>query len=131
MDLCLSQDLISVIELDFISHDIFELSPMTEYSVYIQKFGNASSVQDGTQTNDDRLERHVQTDDWWMEDKWVQSTSDMFIESGTCDPILPWLRPTTSTFNSINIESTSEKTLYSNDGKKLGVFLSKAGNVRK
>jgi hypothetical protein len=112
-----------------VSNDIFDLAPMTEYSVYIQKFGNASSVQDGTQTNDDVLDRYIQTDDWWMEDKWVQSTSDMFIESGTCEPVLPWLRPSTGTPSFANIDSDQEKVFTASDKKKLDFFLSKAGAV--
>jgi hypothetical protein len=112
-----------------VSIDIFDLAPMTEYSVYIQRFGNASSVQDGTQTNDDVLDRYVQTDDWWMEDKWVQSTSDMFIESGTCEPVLPWLRPSTGAPSFTNIDSNQEKVFTASDEKKLDSFLSKAGAV--
>jgi hypothetical protein len=97
--------------------------------MYIQKFGNASSVQDGTQTNDDTLDRYAQTDDWWMEDKWVQSTSDMFIESGTCEPILPWLRPSTGACSFTKNESNREIVFSASDEKKLDAFLSKAGAV--
>ena len=103
---------------------------MTEYSVYIQKFGNASSIQSGTQTNEDTFDRICQTDDWWVEDKWVQSTSDMFLESGTCEPVLPWLRPNTSNCNSDIADFVSDKVLVANDSKKLELFLSNSGNVR-
>ena len=102
---------------------------MTEYSVYIQKFGNASSVQDWTQTNDDTLERHVQTDDWWMEDKWVQSTSDMFIESGASEPVLPWLKTSSANYDVENVDSKQDITLQVNT-KKLESFLSNSANVR-
>ena len=33
------QELLSMIELDFVSHDMFDLPPLSEYELYVKKFG--------------------------------------------------------------------------------------------
>ena len=51
----LPQDLRKLIELDYISSDLFELAPLTEYEVYIKNYGLSGSVQASTQCNDSEL----------------------------------------------------------------------------
>ena len=33
------QELLSMIELDVVSHDMFDLPPLSEYELYVKKFG--------------------------------------------------------------------------------------------
>ena len=33
------QELLSMIELDIVSHDMFDLPPLSEYELYVKKFG--------------------------------------------------------------------------------------------
>lgn len=107
-------------------HTLFDLAPMTEYDVYIQNFGNSESAQVETQTRDDLLDRSLQTDDYLMEDKWVQATFDLFVDSGTVEPDLPWLPASQSKFMSSKMK---EHKGLSTDLAKLDSFLKSAGMV--
>ena len=46
------QDLSKLIDLDYISVDLFELAPLSEYEVYIKNFGQGDARQVATQYND-------------------------------------------------------------------------------
>jgi hypothetical protein len=120
------QDLAHLIQLDFVTHPLFELAPMTEYDLYIQKFGKSESAQVETQTREEILDRGLQTEDYLMEDKWVQATFDMFVDSGTVEPDLPWLPPSHS--GSVASKLRQHKG-FSADLVKLGAFLKNAGTV--
>ena len=98
---------------------------MTEYDLYIQQFGNSHCSQVSTQTKDDTLDREVQCDDWWVEDKWVSATMDLFVDSGAQDPSLPWI----SKRKGVEKSSQEDKVVVT-DGPKLNKFLQKAAGVR-
>lgn len=58
-----AKDLFRLIELDFAgTGHIFELKPVDEYANYMLRFGRANRNQVHVQTNDDALEREIQTD---------------------------------------------------------------------
>ena len=71
MCVCL-QELLSLIELDIVAIDLFELHPLSEYELYMRKFGAEGSRQVSCQTGFDTSEMAAQTDDIAVTEKWVQ-----------------------------------------------------------
>ncbi|KAH9252556.1 hypothetical protein BASA81_009515 [Batrachochytrium salamandrivorans] len=71
-----AKELSNMIDLDFAFFDVFELAPLNEYELYIRNFGHLNATQSSTQTNDDCIGREVQTEDWDVEDKWVQAPAE-------------------------------------------------------
>ena len=51
--------------------------------MYIKSFGNSNSNQVGIQTNDDYQDREIQTEDYQVQDKWIQNTPDTILEVGS------------------------------------------------
>ncbi|RKO93936.1 WD40-repeat-containing domain protein, partial [Blyttiomyces helicus] len=86
-----AKDLQNLIELDICVYEIFDLAPMNEYELYIRSFGSSNAVQVATQSNEDTIDQEMQTDDWDVEDKWVQIPPEQFTDVGTGTPDLPWM----------------------------------------
>ncbi|KAJ3216812.1 WD repeat-containing protein 60 [Dinochytrium kinnereticum] len=91
------EDLKNLVEFDVAFYDIFELAPMNEYDLYIRSFGSLDSRQllkfkVATQWNEDFVDTEVQTEDWYIADKWTQAPPDQLIDSGVGKPDLPWLQ---------------------------------------
>lgn len=80
-----------MIELDIVSFDLFDLPPLSEYEVYVKKFGADDTrqvwldvsqqcmllfelcvYQVSVQTGEDNMEGSMQTDPIATTDKWVQ-----------------------------------------------------------
>ncbi|KAF5401041.1 hypothetical protein PHET_05458 [Paragonimus heterotremus] len=60
---CRAKDLLRLIELEFDgTGHVFELKPLDGYANYMVRFGKANHCQVPVQTNDDALDREVQTD---------------------------------------------------------------------
>lgn len=51
---------------------MFDLSPLSEYQVYVKKFGSDDTRQVAVQTGEDNLEVDCQTDAIHTSDVWVQ-----------------------------------------------------------
>ena len=66
------QELQSLIELDLVSYDMFSLSPLSEYEVYVKKFGSDDARQVAVQTGEDNMEAEAQTETVPMSSVWVQ-----------------------------------------------------------
>nr|XP_004226364.3 WD repeat-containing protein 60-like [Ciona intestinalis] len=75
-------DLLTLIQLDFNSFDLFDLAPVTEYNFYIKNFGSQNSGQASTQCNDDAIEIEIQTDQPEVGDRWSQHPPDGAIACG-------------------------------------------------
>ncbi|KAI8926713.1 WD40-repeat-containing domain protein [Entophlyctis helioformis] len=88
-----AKDLANLIDLDFMFYDIFDLSPLNEYELYVRNYGISNAAQAQTQTGDDGVERETQTDDWDVQDRWVQASpgGTVLVECGVGVPALPWL----------------------------------------
>nr|CAB3267716.1 WD repeat-containing protein 60-like [Phallusia mammillata] len=76
------RDLATLIQLDFVSIDCFELSPVTEYNFYIKNFGSQNTRQVTTQCNDDSLDVEVQTEEAETTETWTQHPQDGALASG-------------------------------------------------
>eukprot|EP00842_Homolaphlyctis_polyrhiza_P005601 jgi/Hompol1/6041/HPOL_004813-RA len=87
-----AKDLANLIDLDFVFFEIFDLSPLNEYELYIRNYGISNAAQATTQTNDDCIDREVQCEDWTVEDKWTQCPPEQFLDCDACRPELPWLQ---------------------------------------
>ena len=61
-----------MIELDLVSHDMLNLSPLSEYEVYVKKFGSDDARQVAVQTGEDNAEVDTQTDGVPSSSVWVQ-----------------------------------------------------------
>ena len=61
-----------MIELDLVSYDMFNLSPLTEYEVYVKKFGSDDARQVAVQTGEDNMEADTQTEAVPSSNVWVQ-----------------------------------------------------------
>ncbi|KAI8813973.1 WD40-repeat-containing domain protein [Cladochytrium replicatum] len=64
---------------------------MNEYELYIRSYGASNTAQVAVQTNEDLVEKGMQTEDWFIEDKWIQAPAENFVECDSEYPSLPWL----------------------------------------
>ncbi|KAJ3051789.1 hypothetical protein HK097_007193 [Rhizophlyctis rosea] len=111
-----AKDLQNLIELDVAMYDILELPPLNEYELYIRNYGTSNTVQASTQSNEDLLDRDIQTDDWLVEDKWSQAPSDMTAEVGSSLPELPWMEAKKKPKSATREEAGEKKAKRSNAG---------------
>ena len=66
------QELLSLIELDIVAYDMLNISPLSEYEVYVKKFGSDDARQAAVQTGEDSMEVDTQTEPIFSSDVWVQ-----------------------------------------------------------
>lgn len=71
-----ANDLKNMIELDTAFYDLLDLPPVREYDLYIRSFGRSDTKQAYVQTNEDAVERDVQTEEIDDLDKWTQHPAD-------------------------------------------------------
>ncbi|KAJ3121284.1 WD repeat-containing protein 60 [Physocladia obscura] len=86
-----AKDLKEMIFLDVVIYDMFEMAPLNEYERYIRDFGNSNTSQVSTQCNEDASSQEIQTDDYFVEDKWTQAPQEALKDCGSGQPCLPWL----------------------------------------
>ncbi|XP_036366126.1 WD repeat-containing protein 60 isoform X3 [Octopus sinensis] len=55
-----------------VDQEVFEMSPISQYELYISSFGRANYKQAFVQTGDDSIDRDIQTEETEMVDKWTQ-----------------------------------------------------------
>ncbi|XP_039380626.1 cytoplasmic dynein 2 intermediate chain 1 isoform X4 [Mauremys reevesii] len=78
-----STELLRLIDLDFsVSFSLLDLPPVNEYDMYIRNFGKTNTKQAYVQSNEDNLERDVQTDEIETLEKWTQHPGDSVLVSG-------------------------------------------------
>ncbi|XP_074982083.1 cytoplasmic dynein 2 intermediate chain 1 isoform X5 [Caretta caretta] len=78
-----SSELLRLIDLDFsVSFSLLDLPPVNEYDMYIRNFGKTNTKQAYVQSNEDNLERDVQTDEIETLEKWTQHPGDSILVSG-------------------------------------------------
>ncbi|XP_066930453.1 cytoplasmic dynein 2 intermediate chain 1-like isoform X4 [Clytia hemisphaerica] len=70
------EELLGLVQLDVRSIDLFDMPPMTEYELYMKRFGSSDSRQMYTQTNEENFDQECQTDDIETETRWCQHSSD-------------------------------------------------------
>ncbi|XP_065941136.1 cytoplasmic dynein 2 intermediate chain 1 isoform X9 [Magallana gigas] len=80
-----AHDLLQMIELDVSSYDLFDLPPVKEYDLYIRSFGRTDTKQAYVQTNDDNIDRDIQTDEIDLRQKWTQHPPEDFTGCGRGD----------------------------------------------
>lgn len=71
-----ANDLAKMIQLDVVYYDMFDLPPVREYELYIRSFGRSDTKQAYVQTNEDAVEREVQTEEVDDLDKWTQHPAE-------------------------------------------------------
>ncbi|XP_076436992.1 cytoplasmic dynein 2 intermediate chain 1-like [Babylonia areolata] len=71
-----ADDLKNMIELDTVFYDLFDLPPVREYDLYIRSFGRSNTKQAYVQTNEDAVERDIQTEETEDLDKWTQHPAE-------------------------------------------------------
>ena len=94
---------------------LFDLPPLSEYELYVKKFGSDTSRQIAVQTGEDNLEQDIQTDAIPTSNVWVQWPPTDFKGYGREDG-----------------DSGEEKGVAraaKEDSIKLAAFLKKAGQV--
>ncbi|XP_059827865.1 cytoplasmic dynein 2 intermediate chain 1 isoform X1 [Hypanus sabinus] len=78
-----SSELLRLIDLDFSVHfSMFDLPPLNEYDVYIKSFGRSNTKQAFVQSNEDDVDRDVQTDEIETVDKWTQHPGEGVLVCG-------------------------------------------------
>ena len=95
---------------------LFDLPPLSEYELYVKKFGSDTSRQMAVQTGEDNLDQDIQTDPIVSSNVWVQWPPTDFRGYGREDG-----------------EDASAKRsgrVAQEDSIKLAAFLKKAGQVR-
>ncbi|XP_063425135.1 cytoplasmic dynein 2 intermediate chain 1-like isoform X1 [Mytilus trossulus] len=80
-----ARDLLEMIELDTVTFDIMDLPPVKEYELYIRSYGRSDTRQAYVQTNDDAIDRDIQTEEIDMRNKWTQHPPEDFAGSGRGD----------------------------------------------
>ncbi|ORX48945.1 hypothetical protein BCR36DRAFT_371011 [Piromyces finnis] len=121
------KDLSNFIDFDIVDYVIFDHPPMTEYELYIRNFGNSNTVQVAVQSNEELTSREQQTEDWNIQDKYVQATSQYLTDCGTGEPNLPWLKKDVDYFTSSKL--SKENQLKSVNMKTLKSFLKRTSNL--
>ncbi|KAI8618361.1 hypothetical protein BC830DRAFT_1109188 [Chytriomyces sp. MP71] len=86
-----AKDIKELIDFDVAIYDIFEMTPLNEYEQYIRDFGSSNTAQASTQCNEDNAEVEIQTDDWFVEDKWTQAPQEAMKDCESGRPDLPSL----------------------------------------
>jgi WD40 repeat protein len=71
-----------LIQLDFCVYEIFELSVLNEYELYIRNYGSSNCIQTFTQTNNEIASQESQTDELIISEKWSQCPPHLLLESG-------------------------------------------------
>ncbi|XP_069121848.1 cytoplasmic dynein 2 intermediate chain 1-like isoform X7 [Argopecten irradians] len=80
-----AQDLLQMVELDTAEYDLFDMPPVKEYDLYIRSFGRSDTTQAYVQTNDDDIDREIQTDEIDVRQKWTQHPAEDSIGCGRGD----------------------------------------------
>lgn len=78
-------DLLKMLELDFASFDMLDLPPVNEYDLYIRAFGSSDTRQAYVQTNDDNIDRDIQSEEIDVRQKWTQHPPEDFKGYGRGD----------------------------------------------
>lgn len=109
-----SVELLRLIDLDFsVSFSMLDMPPMNEYDVYIKSFGRRNTKQAFVQSNEDDVDRDIQTDEIETVDKWTQHPGEGILVCG-----------------GENIDTFSSETLIKNiDSRRLTNFLRSACQV--
>ncbi|XP_063726617.1 cytoplasmic dynein 2 intermediate chain 1-like [Symsagittifera roscoffensis] len=78
--------LLNRIELDYYSSSMFDLNPLSEYEMFMRKFGYSDTTQVACQTRDDNVEVEVQTEPPERCESWTQyPTGSRRVASKTTD----------------------------------------------
>jgi len=117
------KDLSNFIDFDIVDYVIFDHPPMTEYELYIRNFGNSNTVQVAVQSNEESNSTEQQTDDWNVQDRYVQATSQYLNDCGSAEPSLPWLKKDVDYFSTNHAQ---ENQLKSVNMKTLKAFLKRS-----
>ncbi|XP_048236481.1 cytoplasmic dynein 2 intermediate chain 1-like isoform X3 [Haliotis rufescens] len=109
-------DLQKMIELDVARYDMFDLPPVKEYEMYIRSFGRSNTKQAYIQTNEDNIDRDIQTDDIDTKEKWTQHPSEDVLGVGG---------------DGIDPEAANDNQIISRHGDtvKLAKFVEKIGQT--
>ncbi|XP_032900496.1 cytoplasmic dynein 2 intermediate chain 1 isoform X2 [Amblyraja radiata] len=109
-----SVELLRLIDLDFsVSFSMLDMPPLNEYDVYIKSFGRRNTKQAFVQSNEDDVDRDIQTDEIETVDKWTQHPGEGILVCG-----------------GENIDTFSSETLIKNiDSRRLTNFLRSACQV--
>ncbi|KAK3591390.1 hypothetical protein CHS0354_005310 [Potamilus streckersoni] len=79
------RDLLQMLELDVARFDLLDLPPVKEYDLYIRSFGRTDTKQAYVQTNDDNIDRDIQTEEIDSRQKWTQHPPEDFLGVGRGD----------------------------------------------
>ncbi|XP_055997444.1 cytoplasmic dynein 2 intermediate chain 1-like isoform X4 [Ostrea edulis] len=112
-----AQDLLQMIELDVSAYDLFDLPPVKEYDLYIRSFGRTDTKQAYVQTNEDNIDRDIQTDEIDFRQKWTQHPPEDFTGCGRGDGE-----------KDLDEEETAQQNKQQDLGR-LNSFIQKAGQV--
>ncbi|KAI8902264.1 hypothetical protein BC833DRAFT_426711 [Globomyces pollinis-pini] len=125
-----TKDLSHLIQLDFAIYDIFELTPMNEYELYVRNYGSHHSTHSITQTNEDQSEVDIQTDDWYVNDRWTQNPPHQLIDYGIEPPSLPWMtKGKTERQKSSKTTTITQIEETASHGPRLGPFLERSSRL--
>ncbi|XP_052255415.1 cytoplasmic dynein 2 intermediate chain 1-like isoform X4 [Dreissena polymorpha] len=113
-----SHDLLKMIELDYTYCEILDLPPVNEYDLYIRSFGSTNTRQAYIQTNEDAVERDVQTEEVDSRSKWTQQPAEDFNGCGRGDGE-----------KDVEEEEESQYRHKDQDLGRLNKFLERAGQV--
>ncbi|XP_013391905.2 WD repeat-containing protein 60-like [Lingula anatina] len=79
------QELLQLIELDVANFSLFDLPPVKEYELYMRNFGSMNTKQAYIQTNEDNIDRDIQTEEIETKEKWCQHPPEDLKGSGGDD----------------------------------------------
>ena len=101
-----------LIELDEAKFDLFDMPPVKEYEMYMRSYGTANAMQAAVQTNDDNIEKEIQTEDIEYKTKWTQHPAEDSLGVGGEDA-----------------DATKHADEIAFDSVKLSRFIKEAGRV--
>ncbi|KAJ3378342.1 hypothetical protein HDU84_007642 [Entophlyctis sp. JEL0112] len=128
------KELSDMIALDVAIFNIFDMAPLNEYEQYIRDFGASNTVQAATQCNEDACEQELQTEDYFMEDKWTQAPPEELRDSGSGPPpSIPSLKEEAAAWEKSERRARAAKMRVGGDAGfdslSLARFLKTAGQV--
>ncbi|XP_064644540.1 cytoplasmic dynein 2 intermediate chain 1-like isoform X2 [Lineus longissimus] len=108
-------EILKMVDLDVSAFDMFDLPPVREYDMYIMNFGRSNTKQAYVQTNEDNIDREIQTEEIDVRTKWCQHPPEDYTACGAAD--------------GEEMEDDDNITKTEEDTSRLGTFIQKAGQV--
>ena len=120
--------LLNRIELEHFSTDLFMLNPLSEYDMFMRKFGYSDTAQAVSQTREDDCEVEVQTEPPDLKESWTQHPPANVLKVSETISLSEQFVEISDNVSTV-VSSNSSEIAHVEDTRKLNRFLMKSGGV--